>query len=98
MVVDMRKSGLSLAKLKSYNRIHSKIQEMGASGEGAEGWLDTCRDIASSITSSDQFANMISDLVRLSSETGLSLKVFCILLCSMTVSVATLCPSSRKVS
>ena len=68
----MRRNGLSLTQLKSYNRIHSKLQEMGASGEDAEGWLDACRDIASLTTSSDQFASMISDLVRLSSETGLS--------------------------
>jgi len=70
----MRRNGLSLTQLKSYNRIHSKLQEMGASGEDAEGWLDACRDIASLTTSSDQFASMISDLVRLSSETGLSLE------------------------
>ena len=47
---------------------------MGAGNEEAEGWLDICRDIASSTDSDDQFIRMISDLVKLSLETGMNLK------------------------
>jgi len=74
LVVDMKKNGISLTQLKSYNRIYSKLQEMGASTEETEGWLDTCRDIASSTASDDRYYRMISDLVKLSSETGLNFR------------------------
>ena len=74
LVVDMKKNGISLTQLKSYNRIYSKLQEMGASTEETEGWLDTCRDIASSTASDDRYYRMISDLVQLSSETGLNFR------------------------
>ena len=63
LVVDMKKNGISLTQLKSYNRIYSKLQEMGASTEETEGWLDTCRDIALSTETGDHFTHMISDLV-----------------------------------
>lgn len=74
LVVDTKKNGISLTQLKSYNRIYSKLQEMGADCEEAEGWLDICQDIASSTETGDHFTHMISDLVKLSSETGLNLK------------------------
>jgi len=74
LVVDMKKNGISLTQLKSYNRIYSKLQEMGASTEETEGWLDTCRDIASSTASDDRYYRMISDLVQLSLETGLNFR------------------------
>ena len=74
LVVDMKKKGVSLTQLKSYERLHSKLQEMGANNEEAEGWLDTSRDIASSTDSDDQFIRMISDLVKLSLNTGMNVK------------------------
>lgn len=74
LVVDMKKSGISLTQLKSYNRIYSKLQEMGADCEEAEGWLDICQDIASSTASDDRYYRMISDLVQLSLETGLNFR------------------------
>lgn len=74
LVVDMKKKGVSLTQLKSYERLYSKLQEMGAGNEEAEGWLDTSRDIASSTDSDDQFIRMISDLVKLSLNTGMNVK------------------------
>lgn len=55
LIVDMKKNGISLTQLKSYNRIYSKLQEMGADCEEAEGWLDICQDIASSTASDDRY-------------------------------------------
>jgi len=74
LVVDMKKNGISLTQLKSYNRIYSKLQEMSADCEEAEGWLDICQDIASSTASDDRCYRMISDLVQLSLETGLNFR------------------------
>jgi len=47
---------------------------MGATNEEAEGWLDISQDIASSTDSGDQFIRMISDLVKLSLNTGMNVK------------------------
>ncbi len=74
LVVDMKKNGISLTQLKSYNRIYSKLQEMGTSSEEVEGWLDICQDIASSTETGSHFTHMISDLVKFSLKTGMSLK------------------------
>lgn len=74
LVVDLKKNGISLTQLKSYNRISSKLQEMGADCEEAEGWLDICQDIASSTASDDRYYRMISDLVQLSSEMGVNFR------------------------
>ena len=74
VAVDMKKNSISLTQLKSYKRIYSKLQEMGASSEEGEGWLEICQDIASSTETGEHFTHMISNLVKLSLETGLDLK------------------------
>ena len=74
LVVDMKKDRISLTQLKSCKRIYSKLQEMGASNEEGEGWLEICQGIASSTDSDGQFIRMISDLVKLSLNTGMNVK------------------------
>ena len=48
LVVDMKKNRVSVVQLKAYQRIHSKLQEMGANSEQVDAWFETLQDIASS--------------------------------------------------
>ena len=72
LVVDLKKSQTSISQLKGYIKIHDKLQEMGVDVEQVEGWLDICQEIAASYASNSQFIEIFSDLVQLSSETGMT--------------------------
>ena len=72
IAVDLRKQQTTVSQVKSYARIHGKIQEIGVEDENVERWMDISRDIASSVDWRGQFAKSALELAKLQSETGLS--------------------------
>ncbi len=72
IAVDLRKQQTTVSQVKSYARIHRKMQEIGVEDENVERWIDISHDIASSVNSHGQFVKSALELARLQSETGLS--------------------------
>lgn len=72
LVVDLKKNHCTVAKMKTYVRLHTKLEDMGVSSDDVEQWLDICRDIASSAAAESDFIPMLLQFAKVSSETGLN--------------------------
>lgn len=72
VAVDLRKSNTNIQKVQKYLRLQNELEKLGATEEEAEQWIETCRDLASSLTSSKQFIESALDLSKASSASGLS--------------------------
>ena len=72
LVVDTKKHDTSVAQLKSYAKLHARIQEMGVDDEHVDLWLDICQGIASEGANNSQFVSAALELAAKKAETGLS--------------------------
>lgn len=71
LVVDLRRKNTSVSQLRSCMKIHDRLEEMQVGTKQMEGWLDLFQQLALSHASDGQFVEIVSELVRLSSDTGL---------------------------
>ena len=62
VAVDLKKHSTSIAQLKSYLKLHVKLQEMGVGPDSTEQWLDVCHDIASPTVSNAEFVQAALEL------------------------------------
>lgn len=60
--------------LKSYIKLHSKLQEMGVGSDKLEQWLDICQGIASNTVANNQFVQSTLELAEVTSNSSLSYK------------------------
>ncbi len=72
LAVDLRKSNTNVSHAISFNKIYTKLREMGVPREHIEEWLDTCREIATSSSSSQEFVTAALELSRLTSDNSLT--------------------------
>ncbi len=71
LVVDLKRNNTSVSQLTSYMKIHDRLREMKVGTEQVEGWLDLLQQLALSHASEGRFFEMVSELVTVSSDTGL---------------------------
>lgn len=77
IAVDSRKHQVSLNQLRSYQRLHNKLNDMGADSEKVEQWLDFLQTIAVSDSARpkfDQYIDIVDWIVDVSAETGKNCK------------------------
>jgi len=74
VAVDLKKYDTSINKVKSYLKLHIKLQEMGVGDDQVEQWLQICQDIASPMVSNSEFVTAALELAKVTSESGLSYK------------------------
>jgi len=70
IAVDMKKHDTSIGKLKSYLKLHVKIQEMEVHPDEVEVWLDICQGITSPTVSDSQFVAAALELAEATSKNG----------------------------
>lgn len=70
VAVEIRKAGTNISQVMKCLPTYQKIEEMGATTEQVEQWLDTCRDLASPTASGSRLVDAAMELIRLSHETG----------------------------
>jgi len=70
ILVDMKKHGTTVPQLKTYIKLHAKLQEMGVGSKQVEQWLDICQNIATSTVSNSQFIQAGLQLAHLTLENG----------------------------
>lgn len=68
LVVDMKKHSTTVPQLKTYLKIHAKLQEMGIDNKQVEHWLDICQDITTSTVSNSQFVQAGLQLAQFTAE------------------------------
>lgn len=71
IAVDLLKHHTTVPQLKSYLKLHAKLQDMGVNSEQAQQWLDICQDIASPTASNSQFVKAALELAQVTSGSGL---------------------------
>ena len=72
LVVDLKNHQTSVAQVKSYLKLHVKLQDMGVNSEEVDQWLDVCQSIASPAASNAQFVKAALELAELESMNGSS--------------------------
>lgn len=72
LAVDLLKHQTSVVQLKSYIKLHTKLQAMGINDDLAEQWLDICQGIASPAVSNEQFVKAALELAEVTSVNQLS--------------------------
>ena len=73
IAVDLRKHQVSLNQLRSYQKLHNKLHDMGADSEKVEQWLDFLQIAAISDSSGDKYdkyIDIVGWIVDVSAETG----------------------------
>ena len=68
----MKKHHTNVPFLKTYLKLHAKLQETGVDNEQVENWLDICQDIAMPNVSNSQFVKASLELAQLEASSGLS--------------------------
>jgi predicted DNA-binding protein YlxM (UPF0122 family) len=74
IVVDLKKHQVSLNQLRSYQRLHNKLQDMGVNNDNVEQWLDLLQVVAASDPSSDNYIDIVGWIADMSAETGKNCK------------------------
>lgn len=73
IAVDLRKHQVSLNQLRSYQKLHNKLHDMGADSEKVEQWLNFLQIAAISDSSGDKYdkyIDIVGWIVDVSAETG----------------------------
>jgi len=77
IAVDLRKHQVSLNQLRSYQKLHNKLHDMGADSEKVEQWLDFLQVVAASNSAHGKYVeyiDIVDWIVDVSAETGKSCK------------------------
>ena len=74
IAVDLKKHQVSLNQLRSYQRLHNKLHDIGADSEKVEQWLDLLQIKAASNTVSDKYFDVVGWIADISAETGKNCK------------------------
>jgi len=77
IAVDLRKHQVSLNQLRSYQKLHNKLNDMGADSEKVEQWLDFLQTVAASDSARSKYAqyiDIVDWIVEVSAETGKNCK------------------------
>lgn len=72
LAVDLRKHNTSIPQLKSYLKLHARLQQMGVGTEEVEQWLDICQGIASPEVSNADFVKAALELARFTAQNGMT--------------------------
>jgi len=70
IAVDLKKHQVSLNQLRSYQKLHNKLHDMGADSEKVEQWLDLLQVKAVTNTASDKYFDVVGWIADWSAETG----------------------------
>lgn len=74
ITVDLKKYQVSLAQLRSYQKLHNKLHDMDADSEQAEQWLDLLQITAASNATGDKYFDVVGWIADWSAETGKNCK------------------------
>ncbi|MBA7645279.1 hypothetical protein ES703_53034 [subsurface metagenome] len=77
ITVDSRKYQVSLNQLRSYQKLHNKLHDMGADSEKVEQWLDFLQIVAASDSARgkyDEYIDIVGWIVDVSAKTGKNCK------------------------
>jgi len=72
VVVDLKKHQTTIAGVKPYLKIHTKMKEMGVGDEQVGQWLDICQGIASTTVANSQFVQSALELAEVTATNGLN--------------------------
>ena len=64
LVVDMKKHNTTINQLKSYNKLHKKLIEMGVGIEQTDELLDICQDISTEMIPNNKFVESALQLAQ----------------------------------
>jgi len=74
IAVELKKHQVSLNQLRAYQKLHSKLQDMGANNENVEQWLDCLQVVAASDPSRNWYIDIVGWIADVSKETSKSCK------------------------
>jgi chromosome segregation ATPase len=72
--VELKKHNTTVSQLKSYFKLHIKLQEMAVGSDKVEQWVDILQSVADNAVDNNHFVQAALELAEVTSGTGLSYK------------------------
>jgi len=72
LVVDLKKQQTTIAAVKPYLKLYTRMKEMGVGDEQVEQWLDICQGIASTTVANNQFVQSALELAEVTAVNGMN--------------------------